>query len=174
MRLLPLLAAVSLSACLCKSRDEKLKGAEDDANLIAAMKARAVKGIGEAMKKEGTEAAKSVAEGGGDVIKGLGQGASKSLNELKITTHSELTAKGVTSSRATLDDASSEGHKVSVYVAFEKGYVGQLELRVFDLEQREVGRAKAKVDEAESNAKYIDFSFDPHTPLRTADHLELR
>jgi hypothetical protein len=30
------------------------------------------------------------------------------------------------------------------------------------------------VDEKESTAKYVDFKFDPRTPLLTADHVELR
>lgn len=55
------LATLSLSAC--KSREEKLKAAEDEGNLLVATKAKLLKGAADAVKKEGKEAAESLAEG---------------------------------------------------------------------------------------------------------------
>lgn len=166
-------AAVLASSCLCASREEKLKKAEDEANLAASMKARVVKGVGEALKGEGKDAAKVVGEGSGEVLKAVGVGVDKSLNQVKLSVGGELGAKGIGGTRATLDDA-SKSHTVSVYVTLEKAYKGPLELRVYDGEQQEVGRAKAELDEKEATAKYVDFKFDPHTPLRTASLFELR
>lgn len=172
-RWVAVLCALACCGCLCGSREEKLKKSEDEANLLASMKARAVKGVGEAMKGEGKEAAKAVGEGGGEVLKAVGVGVEKSLNQVKLEVGGDLAKKGVGGTRATLDDA-SKGHTVSVYVTLEKAYAGPLELRVYDAEQKEVGRAKIVLDEKEPTAKYVDFKFDEHTPLRTAEKLELR
>jgi hypothetical protein len=173
-KLLVVVGALSLASCsMCGSREEKLKKAEDEANLAASMKARMVKGVGEALKTEGKDAAKVVAEGGGETLKALGGGVDKSLNQIKLTTIGELGTKGIGGTRATMDTVAKE-NKVAVYVTLEKPYTGPLELRVYDTENKEVGRSKIQVDEKESTAKYMDFKFDEHTPLRTADHVELR
>lgn len=164
--------ALALSGCLCASREEKLKKAEDEANLAASMKARVVKGVGEALKTEGKEAAQVVAEGTGDTLKGLGAGVDKSLNQVKLTLGGELGARGLGGTRASLDDANK--HTVAVYVTMEKPYKGPLELRVYDAGDQEVGRAKVELDEKEATAKYVNFKFDEHTPLRTAGRFELR
>jgi hypothetical protein len=157
----------------CGSREEKLKKAEDDANLAASMKARLVKGVGEALKTEGKDAAKVVAEGSGETLKAVAGGMDKSLNTVKLTVVGDLAPKGLGGTRATLDNAGTN-HTVSVYVTLEKAYSGPLELRVYDAENKEVGRTKVQLDEKESTAKYVDFKFDEHTPLRTADRFELR
>lgn len=164
--------AVALSGCLCGSREEKLQKSEDEANLAASMKARVVKGVGEALKTEGKDAAKVVGEGTGEALKGLGAGVDKSLNQVKLTVGGELGAKGLGGTRASLDDANK--HTVAVYVTLEKAYQGPLELRVYDAEDKEVGRAKVDLDEKEATAKYVSFKFDEHTPLRTAGRFELR
>lgn len=171
-RLLVAVCALSVSSCLCASREEKLKKSEDEANLAASMKARMVKGVGEALKTEGKDAAKVVAEGSGETLKAVGAGFDKSLNQVKIGAIQELAAKGLGGTRASLDEANK--HTVAVYVTMEKPYTGPLELRVYDGEDKEVGRAKVELDEKEATAKYVNFKFDEHTPLRTAGRFELR
>jgi hypothetical protein len=166
------IALLSQSCFMCASREEKLKKTEEEANLAASMKARVVKGVGEALKTEGKEAAQVVAEGGGETLKALGTGVDKSLNQVKLTLGGELGTKGVGGTRATLDDANK--HTVAVYVTTEKPYKGPLELRVYDTGDKEVGRAKVELDEKEATAKYVSFKFDEHTPLRTAGRFELR
>jgi hypothetical protein len=168
------LTAVLLSACLCKSREEKLKDSEDEGNLLVATKARLLKGAGEAVKKEGKEAAESVAEGTGEVFKGLGKGLEKGLMEVKVKSHESVAAAGLGVTRAARGEDGTAKNTVTAYITFEKAFAGALEVRVYDGEDREVGRAKVDLDEKESGAKYIDFTFDPRTPLMTAGHFELR
>ncbi|HEX8704647.1 MAG TPA: hypothetical protein VF815_37790 [Myxococcaceae bacterium] len=158
----------------CKSREEKLQAAEDQGNLLAASKARLVKGVGEALKNEGKEAAQTVTEGSGEVVKAVGAGFDKSMNQVKLAVHQELSPKGVSGTRASRAETAATQHSVSVYVTVDKPYTGPLELRAYDAANMEIGRAKVNLDEKESTAKYVDFQFDPRTPLMTADHFELR
>lgn len=166
--------AVLLSACFCKSREEKLKDAEDEGNLLVAAKARLLKGAGEAVKKEGKEAAETIAEGTGEVFKGLGKGIEKGLMEVKIKPHESVAANGLGLTRAARGEEGTAKHTITAYITFEKAFAGSLELRAYDSEEREVGRAKLDRDEKESGAKYVDFTFDERTPLMTAGHFELR
>jgi hypothetical protein len=168
------LAAILLSACLCRSREEKLKAAEDEGNLVVATKAKLLKGAGEAVKKEGKEAAEAIAEGTGEVVKGLGKGIEKGLMEVKVKTHESVASNGLGITRAARGEDGTAQHTITAYVTFEKGFAGTLELRAYDAEDREVGRAKLESDEKESGAKYLDFTFDERTPLMTAGHFELR
>lgn len=175
MRLLLIaVTAASLSACCCRSREEKLKAAEDDGNLLVATKARLLKGAGEAVKKEGKEAAQSLAEGGSELVKGLGEGIEKGLMEVKFTPHVSVAANGLGVSRAARGEEGTKRHTITAYVTFEKAFDGTLELRAYDTQDREVGRSKVSSKEAESGAKYLDFTFDERTPLMTAGHFELR
>jgi hypothetical protein len=168
-----LLVAVSLLAG-CKSREEKLETAEEEGNLLAATKAKLVKGVGEAMKKEGKEAAQVVSEGTGEVVKAVGTGFDKSLSQVKLNTVADLAPKGISATRAARATEGAGVSTVTVYVILDKPYTGPLELRAYDVQSQEVGRAKVSVDEKESTARYVDFHFDPRTPMLTADHFELR
>ena len=164
----------SLSACCCQSREEKLKASEDEGNLLVATKAKLLKGAGEAVKKEGKEAAETIAEGGGQLMKGLGEGIEKGLMDVKLTPHQSVAANGLGVSRAARGEEGTARHTITAYVTFEKAFDGMLEMRAFDSQDREVGRAKVSSAETESGAKYVDFTFDERTPLMTAGHFELR
>lgn len=166
--------AISISACCCQSREEKLKAAEDDGNLLVATKAKLLKGAGEALKKEGKEASETLAEGGGELVKGLGTGIEKGLMEVKFTPHESVAANGLGVSRAARGEQGTKAHTITAYLTFEKAFVGTIEMRAYDGENREVGRSKVDASETESGAKYVDFLFDERTPLMTAGHFELR
>lgn len=174
MRVVLVVVAVLASSCFCRSREEKLKAAEDEGNLLVATKAKLLKGAADAVKKEGKEAAESLAEGTGEVVKGIGSGIEKGFKEVKLGAHESLAAGGLTATRATRGESGTAAHTVTVYVTFEKGWAGTLELRTYDEQDREVGRAKADLDEKEANARYVDFVFDPRTPLLTTGRFELR
>ena len=93
MRLLMLaVTAIGLSACCCQSREEKLKASEDEGNLLIATKARLRKGAGEAVKKEGKEAAETMA------------------------------ANGLGLTRAARGENGTAAHTITAYVTFEKGF----------------------------------------------------
>ena len=165
-----------VSACLvagCKDRDEKLKAAEEKGNLLAATKAKMVKGVGEVLKNEGKEAAEVVSEGTGEVVKAMGIGFDKSLEQVKLTVPEPTTARGVSATRASRNNDGVKKHAISVYLKVEKAFTGPLELRAFDRQNQEIGRARVELDEKAPTAKYVDFDFDPRTPLLTADHFEL-
>src|SRR4249919_3566026 len=118
------LTAISISACCCQSREEKLKAAEDEGNLLVATKAKLLKGAGEAVKKEGKEAAQTIAEGGGELVKGLGTGIEKGLMEVKFTPHESVAANGLGISRAARGEDGTAKHTVTAYVTFEKSFTG--------------------------------------------------
>jgi hypothetical protein len=163
-----------LGGSACKNREEKLKAAENEGNLLVAAKAKLIKGAAEAVKKEGKEAAETIAEGTGELVKGLGVGIEKSLKEVKLEAHESLGAAGLSATRATRGEEGTKAHTVTVYVTAETVFKGALELRAYDAQDREVGRVKVELDEKEPTAHYVDFVFDPRTPLLTAGHFGLR
>jgi hypothetical protein len=166
-------AAAVLCLSGCKSREEKLKAAEEEANLLASTKARLVKGVGEALKTEGKDAAKSVSEGTGDVVKAVGSGFDKSLSQVKVAVFPALAERGIGVTRASKRNAGQQ-KSVTVYVLFDKPYSGKLEMRAYDAEKLEVGRSVVTLDEKEPTAKYVDFTFDERTPLFQLENFELR
>ncbi len=132
-----------------------------------------MEGVGKALENEGKVAAETVTRGSGEVVKAVGKGFDQSVSQVKLTVHEALPQKGIGASRAALH-REKEKRAVTVYVTMDAPYAGPLELRAYDAQNAEIGRAKVAVDEKESTAKYLDFEFDERTPLLTADHFELR
>lgn len=50
--------------------------------------------------------------------------------------------------------------KASAYFVFDAPFSGDLEMRVLDAKEREVGRALSAVDVAEPTGRYVDFTFE--------------
>jgi hypothetical protein len=169
-----LVLVFAVSGCLCSSREEKLKKAEEQGNLLVAAKAKLAKGAGEALKKEGSEAAETVTEGAGEVVKAVGKGFEKSLRDVKLMVTGDLEAKGVKATRAARAADGANPHVVSVYLTLDRPFTGSLLLLSKGRDGQETGRATAKLEEKEATGKYLDFEFDPRTPLLTADHFELK
>ena len=153
---------------------EKLQAAEEQGNLLAATKAKLVKGVGEALKNEGKDAAQTVTEGAGEVVKAVGTGFDKSLGQVKLTLHQELGPKGIGATRAARSSEGTSKHAITVYVTLDEPYTGPLELRAYDASNLEIGRTRVRLEEKEPTGRYLDFEFDPRTPLLTAEHFELR
>lgn len=171
---LVLIPFIVLPGCFCMSREEKLKKAEDEGNLLIATKAKLLKGAGEAAKKEGKEAAETVFEGTGEVVKGIGEGVEKGLKAVKVKLDESVAANGIGVTRAARAEEGTAAHTVTAYVTFEKAFTGTLELRAYGTDDAEVGRVKVEVTEKESGAHYVDFTFDQRTPLLTAGYVQLR
>jgi hypothetical protein len=167
-------ALAALTLCACKSREEKLQAAENEGNLLVATKAKLLKGAAEAVKKEGKEAAETLAESTGEVVKGLGAGIEKGYKEVKLEAHESLAPQGLTVTRAARGEEGTAANTITVYMSFEKAWSGTVELRAYDVAGREVGRAKTELAEKASNARYVDFRFDPRTPLLTATKFDVR
>lgn len=174
----PLILSATLLALVgCKSREEKLAAEESKGNFVVSAQSRLLKGMGEALKTEGTEAAGSLSEGTGQVVKAVGGGFEKSLGQVKLSVNEGLQASGVAATRAALasrDEEQQNVHGVSVYLIFEKAYTGPLELRAYDAQGAEIGRSRMEFNEAEPTARYVDFVFDRRTPLLTAGSFGLR
>ncbi len=65
---------------------------------------------------------------------------------------------------------------VSAYFKFQKKFAGGLELRAYDSDGKEVGRSSpsAKLKQAPDSATYVEFTFDPRTPLTRTAKYEVR
>lgn len=136
---------------------------------MADTKARFVKGIGESLKTEGKAGAESLTQGVGEVVKGAGKGFDASMSEVKISVVQALGTKGIQSTRA-----SRKEQMVVAYVIFDQDFSGSLSLRAMDSKNTEVGRSNVKLEEKAGSAKYIEFPFDPNTPMAAVGAFELR
>src|SRR5688572_9893407 len=172
-RLLIIATAFALSGCCCKSREEKLKAAEEAGDFAISEKARLIKGAGNALDKEGTVAGESVAKGAARVLKSVGGGAMDGFNELNIKTSAGLTGVGLKAERAGIAAVDGKANQVKVYVIFDKPYKGDLQLILRDKNDREAGRSKVTVDEPETG-KYVLFAFDPMTEWMGVTSSELK
>jgi len=165
--LVPLLLLPCVVAC--KSREEKLKAAEEAARLAADTKARAVKGVGESLQTEGKTGAESITKGLGAVVKGATKGFDAGVNEVKIAVAPSLGSKGIQSTRASL-----KNQTVAVYVIFDQSYQGTMVLRALDSKNAEIGRSVMQMNETAGSARYVEFPFDSNTPMAAIGSYELR
>jgi hypothetical protein len=88
-----------------------------------------------------------------------------------------LAAKGVQVTRVDRikDGRLKPGIKgVTFYAIFNERFAGNLELRVLDRENREVGRAYLRLQGPKGSAKWVNAPLDPHTPMEAIEAVELR
>ncbi|MFN8010226.1 MAG: hypothetical protein U0P81_02360 [Holophagaceae bacterium] len=109
----------------------------------------------------------------------LSEGVDKALarDTYTIRLDPALGAKGVQVTRADRikDDRLKPGIKgVTFYAIFNERFAGNLELRVLDRENREVGRAYLRLQGPKGSAKWINAPLDPHTPMEAIEVVELR
>jgi hypothetical protein len=89
---------------------------------------------------------------------------------LKLKPDSSLAPASVSVTRVERAVDNVNGKTVSAYLVFDKPFAGAVEMRLFDRDDAkgvEVGRSVVRVNEP-SGAHYVDFIFDPRTPVYAA------
>lgn len=172
--LMCIIALLALSAC--KSKEEQKNEAESEAKFLAEKKARIAKGVGEAMKGEGKDAADSLSEGVGEVIKGGASGFDKSLSKINIELDKDLKDKGIEIGRAArLEQKNDKGEDgVTAYLIYNKPFKGTLLIKAFDPAGKEIGRATAQTKGGADDTSYVNFYFDQRTPLTIVKKFTLK
>lgn len=173
-----LFIATAISATACDQRTPEEKG-----KAIAAEKAGYVKGIGEALKKDGEEAAQSLGEGVGKVVKSASAGVNGGYSTFASALSPEAAAMGLSMTRAYLntdpspeaDDKENAGkHRISTYLQATNGYSGKLSLIALDSKGQEIGRASGETRFGQGDAGYVDFMFDKRTPIMETKTVRLQ
>ncbi|MFC7422156.1 hypothetical protein ACFQNF_20060 [Iodobacter arcticus] len=155
-----------LSAC-GQSREEELKEQHSKGAELVEDKAAMAKGLGDALQKDGKDAARSITQGVGGVMKGMAQGVDFVEADFKIQLSESAKSKQLKAERAVLQEKNADGQKgLKVYVLSEQAFNGKLQLRALDEKGNELGRSQ-KVEQtlAADDANYVDFRFDAATPL---------
>lgn len=169
----------TLSLAACKTREEQLQAAENDGQFLAAKKSKLVEGIGKGLQVEGKKAGESLLKGATGVLKAGLKGAEEGLFALPVLATEELSQAGLKVERASMhkekgDDGEERYRAVKVYVVFDKPYKGELTLLARDDDDKELGRAKATVDEPKATGKHVVFAFDSLVDLNLATKVALQ
>lgn len=163
--------ALLLAAC-GKSREEELQEQHSKGAEVVEDQAALIKGAGDALKKDGKDAAESISAGVGSLIKGVAGGVDQVQSDFKVSVSEGAKKQALSVTRIVMSDAtSSAGKGVKVYVTSAQAFKGRLQLRAFDGKNIEIGRS-GKVDSAleADDALYVEFLFDNATPLSRVDH----
>lgn len=168
-----LMLAFLLQAC-GKTREEELKEEHSKGAEMIENKAAVVQGAGEALKKNGADAAQSLSEGLGNVVKGVAGGVDKAESSFAISVHADAAAKKLSANRIVVSSKPGEGKAVKVYVLSADAYKGKLQLRAFDGKAVEIGRSNKVVsDLSKDDAAYVEFDFDEATPFSRINNFVL-
>jgi len=174
LHLLGLILLLANAFTGCKTKEEKLQEAEEDGQMLVQEPSKMLKGAGDALKKEGKEAAESISEGAGELVKGITSGFDKSLNKVDVRLAIEIQESvelgRVSKSNAPDDDGNNT---VSAFLDPKEDLKGVFTLKAFDADGVEIGRSKYGVDVAKDDAQYHDFKFDERTPMLQVSHFEL-
>ncbi len=167
------LVILSLVLVSCLSEEEAKKKAENAAKFAAEKQARIAKGVGEALKGEGKDAAESVSEGVGEVAKGFNTGFDKSLMKVNVQVAKDLQEYVKLGRAGKYTNDTTQTTDVVLYLINEKDLKTTLVIKAFDKDSLEIGRQKVSIDKKSDDAGYVQFSFDKRTPLSLATHYEL-
>jgi hypothetical protein len=164
----------SLVVCLsCKTREEKIKEANEKGKFLVEEKTSYAKGVGEALSKDGKEAAEKVSEGVGEVFKGLNKGFDKSFVKAEVRPVADV-EKFLKLGRAGRSENDSTGMtNIAMYIIFVADCDRQFILKAFDDEDVELGRVKQLIKGSADDTGYASFAFDERTPLDLADYYTL-
>jgi hypothetical protein len=153
-----LLAAVCagvLPACSRQTAEEKGKE-------LATEKIDMVKGIGEAMKEKGGQAAESLAHGAGTVVKGAGQGIDAAF-QWETRSSSALQQAGLTVTR--VQRASDGKVAIDIYLLASAPVDTTLLMIGSDAQRQELARHRIPLRLAAGEGRYETVELDPRTPL---------
>lgn len=157
---LALLAGAFLLGCSRQTAEEKGKE-------LATAKIDLVKGVGEALKEKGSQAAESLAQGTGKVLQGAGDGFDKAF-EWKLTHGSGMVTAGLTVPRVgKAASRASEGNAIDVYVVAEREAVGTLSMIAFDARHREMARTSKELKIGTNSSSYETLVLDERAPVDT-------
>jgi hypothetical protein len=159
----------------CMSKEEKMKEAEAEGNEAIAVKSKLIEGAGKALQEQGKEAAKSASKGIGDVIKGINSGVSESINTSKVISEPAFNANFEECKAEKIYGADTDKQKkVTIYLIAKKDFKGNLVLKAFDADKKEIGRSSLEVSIKKDDAKYVDFSFDERTHLLQTEYFTIK
>lgn len=155
---LPLFLAMSqISGCSQQTAEEKGKA-------LATEKIDLVKGVGEALKEKGGQAAESVAQGTGEILQGADRGFSKAF-DWKLANGEGMNAAGVTVTRVQQTPASSSG--VDAYLVATRDAEGVLLMLAYDARKQEMARVKVDLKIAAGEGRYQTLTLDERTPVKS-------
>lgn len=167
------IALLSYGAVSCLTKDEIKDKAEAESKFLVEKESRIVKGIGEALKGEGKDAAASVSEGVGEVFKGASEGFDQSLTKVDVVLKDSLGQYAELGRTGKRKCDSTNKTLVSIYMIFNKEFEGKVQLKAFDGEKTEIGRKTVSLGMPVDTAAYVDFEFDERTPLGMATYYEI-
>ncbi|KFF04795.1 hypothetical protein [Flavobacterium reichenbachii] len=169
-----LLSALTLMVS-CMSKEEKMKEAEADGNEAIAVKSKLIEGAGKALQEQGKAAAKSASKGVGDVIKGINSGMSESISQSDVIPEASFKAN-FEECKAEKIYASNDDKvkKVTIYLIAKNDFKGDLILKAFNADKKEIGRSRLKADIKKDDAQYVDFTFDERTHLLQTEYFTIK
>ena len=169
-----LLSALALMIS-CMSKEEKMKESETDGNEVIAVKSKYIEGAGKALQEQGKDAAKSASKGVGDVIKGINSGISESINESNVIPEGTFKTNFEEPKAEKIYGADADKiKKVTIYLIAKKDFKGDLILKAFNANEREIGRSRLNVSIKKDDAQYVDFAFDERTHLLQTEYFTIK
>ncbi|MEO8534707.1 MAG: hypothetical protein ABI441_13200 [Flavobacterium sp.] len=169
-----LLSAIALMTS-CMSKEEKMKEAEADGNEAIAGKSKLIEGAGKALQQEGKAAAKSASKGIGDIIKGMNSGMSESINQSEVIAEAAFKTNFEECKAEKIYGAETDKvKKVTIYLIAKNDFKGDVILKAFNENKKEIGRSRLKVDFKKDDAQYVDFSFDERTHLLQTEYFTIK
>ncbi|MCE1241331.1 MAG: hypothetical protein LWW83_15555 [Azonexaceae bacterium] len=158
--LLAALIALNLPACSRQTAEEKGKE-------MATEKIDLIKGVGDAIKEKGGQAADSVAQGAGKVLQGADEGFGKAF-EWQSSSSPSLDQAGLKVSRI---DRATPGpdseHSVNIYLVSNGPAAGKLTMIAYDSGKRELARTHADLKLASADGHYETLKLDERTPMKS-------
>lgn len=155
---LMLLAGSLLFGCSRQTAEEKGKE-------MATAKIDLVKGVGEALKEKGSQAAESLAQGTGKVLQGAGDGFDNAF-EWKLANAPGMGSAGLSVPRVgKAASHASEGNAIDVYVVAEREAVGMLSMTAYDAKHREVARMSKELKVGARSSTYETLVLDERVPV---------
>lgn len=119
--------------------------------------------------KEGTKevinkTGETVGRASGEFLEGVSEGVDRSF-DCEIVLSENLKSKGITTGKFSISDSSGRKNQLSLYLIFNKDFSSRIMARVSDKKGLENGRSTVEVTAKASDARFVNFVFQPETDI---------
>jgi len=113
-----------------------------------------------------------VGKGATEFFEGVSEGVDKTM-QCEINLSTSLSEAGIKTGTFMIESDSTGTHKnkLSIYLIFDKDFSGNINVKSFDNNGLESGRAQLRIDQKAGKSSYYDFVFDKKTNIEPKSKL---
>lgn len=127
----------------------------------------------ESVKEKINKAGDIAGQATGEFVEGASKGIQKAF-DVEVFLDEELKNAGIEIGKSSVEnDSIGKDNLLIVYIVFTKKFKGTITAKVFDSNEKEMGRSKALLSGKVDETKFVEFHFDKRTDIDSKNKITI-